>query len=101
MGKSKHCGPVLRNTFKDLHKDGNSYRKNSRLLGISKTMVENAVKCISASFKYFVKVYNLTSLLAPILYMRDSNIVFPSEGIWYKIGIGIHNNSRDFGIEKH
>lgn len=46
MGKSKHCDPELRKTIKNFHKDGNSYRKISRLLGISKTMVENAVKWI-------------------------------------------------------
>ena len=46
MGDSTHCIPVLRKAIKDLHKDGNSYRKISRLLEISKTMIENAFKWI-------------------------------------------------------
>lgn len=48
MGKNKHCDPAVRQHIKKLYEAGNSYRKISKLLGISKTMVENAVKWVPA-----------------------------------------------------
>lgn len=51
MGRSKHCDPVTRNNIKKLYSAGHSYRKIAEILGVSKTLVSNAVKWIPRSEK--------------------------------------------------
>lgn len=46
MGRNTHCDHATRNNIKNLSKSGHSYRKIAQMLGISKTMVENAIKWI-------------------------------------------------------